>query len=511
MARAKLTKKPIDRLGEESENAETILNYFDPQNPVEIRIATDVWEATYDGVCHRLGWQTLKLPEDVISSLKAVARERLKTNAPSDLKEIRLAVTILSDVWKSSWVDFGDVGVDNWYEIWSTVRPSARVFLRSIYTQLAEADLSGADLFIADELAQWKARNNVRHLGYVLDWHPVRGALTTSECELLRRAITCTKERETDEDKCVRVLTWTVIETLKRPRQLLLVSLDGLKQITDGNNTEYFLTVPKVKRQRGEDAEWWPISKELGSAISDLKQKPAFANLRSAHNRLFLWNSEALSKNGEIPSWEVRYKVAQLIRSYEIYSERTKDWLHVTPNRIRHTGATTLAMQGVSRNMIQYILEHSSPQSANAYVDAVGSNLLSAIDRADRKMGNIFAELSKCFFKGRIVTNIVSRPIHIPQLTPGLALVGGCGRDERKEGICPKHPFFACYNGCSNFLAWKAADHKAAQRFIENRLDTWNAAAGGPAKSKTIQEYERTHKAISEVIKEIAEDDRPES
>src|SRR5579872_7160950 len=260
MARAKLKIASLATSIKQHPGVDVIVNTFDPQRPVGITVAGNCWETTYDGVHYYLDWSKLVFPDDVIDSLKTIARDRLKVNAPSDLKNISIALRGLSNNWNTSWVDFGDIGVDEWHEIWPKIRPGVRVLVRSIYANLAEADLAGADLFIADELSRWKARHNVRHLGYVLDWHPSRGALTASESELLRRKVSSAQPHETDEDECIRILTWTIVETLKRPRQLLLIELDGLKTVTASGITEYFLTIPKVKYQRAQQAEWWPIS-----------------------------------------------------------------------------------------------------------------------------------------------------------------------------------------------------------------------------------------------------------
>ena len=90
------------------------------------------------------------------------------------------------------------------------------------------------------------------------------------------------------------------------------------------------------------------------------------------------------------------------IRRRKIISPRTNKIMHVTPVRLRHTGATLLAFGGVARDLIQEILEHESAGSAQAYIDAISSEIGKAIDKADRNLGNIISQLSKSF-SGTIV------------------------------------------------------------------------------------------------------------
>lgn len=169
-----------------------------------------------------------------------------------------------------------------------------------------------------------------------------------------------------------------------------------------------------------------------------------------------------------------------------------------------------MALQGVPRAVIQEALEHDSPLSADAYIQAVGAELLPVVERAsERGIGHVFEAIAgRYFFKGEIQDALGPRPILIPVVLENRppAVVGSCGKD----GQCPKHPFWACYNGCPNFLAWREANHRAALDFVQNELDRWSHAEGGKARSKLYKDFERIATAIVEVMVQIEHPDAGE-
>ena len=163
-----------------------------------------------------------------------------------------------------------------------------------------------------------------------------------------------------------------------------------------------------------------------------------------------------------------------------------------------------MALQGVPRDEIQEVLEHDSPYSADAYIQAVGSDLMPALERAtDRGVGKVFAELHHIyFFKGAIVDKVGSKTVHIPVVVENVAapaVVGSCGKD----GACKKHPFWACYNGCPHFLAWRDGPHRTSLEFVESELKRWSDVEGGKERSKLGKDFDRVGAAIHEVIAQI--------
>jgi len=170
---------------------------------------------------------------------------------------------------------------------------------------------------------------------------------------------------------------------------------------------------------------------------------------------------------------------------------------------LRHSVATRMVAQGVSREVIMQILEHDDITSAQAYIDAIGSDLIPVIERADRKLGDLFKELNDIFFKGRIVHELKQEKVFIPIFNANPMPIGSCGKDTIKQGGCKKQPFHACYNGCPDFLAWAEAGHIKALTYVENELERWSQAEGHNSRSKAIKDFEQLHHAINEVIHQI--------
>jgi len=189
-----------------------------------------------------------------------------------------------------------------------------------------------------------------------------------------------------------------------------------------------------------------------------------------------------------------------------LISPRTNELLHIKPRRLRHTGATLLAMRGVSRDLIAEILEHDSTESAQAYIDAVASELAPQLEKADRNMGNMFHHLNHAFFNGKIIDEMPSKPIIIPIKTDTPLIVGSCGKNTIKDGKCDRHPFLGCYNGCSNFLAWREQDHRKALIYVEQEIERWKEASGHADQEALLMEYREVEEAICEVIERIEEE-----
>lgn len=229
--------------------------------------------------------------------------------------------------------------------------------------------------------------------------------------------------------------------------------------------------------------------------------------MQKSYDKFWILDCPSLHKERVVSAAQARVGLIRYVeKALGLISPRTKKPLHVTATRIRHTGATRLAFKGVSRDLISEILEHDNPGSCQSYIDAVGSELCPSLDKADRNMGSLFKELSQVYFEGKVVDEITEQPILIPDFsesTPIPLFVGSCSRDTCSEGSCKKHPFVGCYNGCSNFLAWREADHHRALLFAEKELERWQKANGNGEQASTIKEYEDLKSNIMEVIDRI--------
>lgn len=493
-----------------------IKNEFNPEYPQWLDISTSYWCLSYNGRAHYIDWDSIDLPVGLLLPLMEVTKEKLKRCAPDHLGMTRSWLTSFVKLADPLWTDFGDISSADMADVWQGLVPQYRLHLRGTYRTMADLGIGGAKPYIAAELRQWKARHQVQVLRDVLRWDEMSGALTSSEEKVLRDTLDTDGGRdESDRDHGVRIFGWLLLDTLKRSSQVLGILKDGIREITDNNGaSEWFVEIQPIKYQTGLPLRWWHISEKLAKEIIEYKKRESVVELQNRFDRLIVWDTKCLFNHGEISAADAKATFTRYIETKRMaISPRTGKLLHVTPRRIRHTGATRMAFQGVSRDVIQEILEHDSPESAQAYIDAVGSEIVPAIEKAGRLMGNIFFELNKGFFQGRVIHDLGNEPpIVVPEFTPTPIIVGTCSRDTLKEGVCPKHPFLSCYNGCACFFAWDNPDpHSKALFYFEKEISRWEKSievakretAPHLIADRTLEMYQQAATATKEVLIQI--------
>ncbi|MBS0193858.1 MAG: hypothetical protein JSR34_06400 [Proteobacteria bacterium] len=491
-----------------------ILCEFEPERPVLISVSEDEWRATYAGNDCRIDWKRLDLPDCLAAPLKDLLKISFRKQAASSLASLDWTLRDFIQACHSADVDFSGgfraIGAAQWRLVWKRMHSYPRTRIREIYRQLANRTLGGASQLIAAEMKGWKARNEVKTLRHVLEWDTKRGALTTAELEVVRRELREASRPESIRDKAVRLFTWTMLETLKRPTQILSMSSTALT-VVGGKPADqiecFFLSIPPAKAQAGLPDALWSISHELGVALSSLSSHTSISKLRKKTGKFFVFPSQrgesVASSRGRTSTAVAGSQVAEWARERRIVSPRTKFVLHLKPTRLRHSGATAMAIQGLPRQVIQDVLEQDHPSSADAYIKAVGSDLFPAIEKAsERGLGKIFEELSDSFFFKGSIGEIQSKgkvviPLVLLDSTP--AIVGNC----RSGDPCARHPFWSCYDGCPHFLAWKEFDHRTSLAFVEAELSRWSKAEGSKERSKLFKDFERTAAAIRNVIGQI--------
>lgn len=493
---------------------------FNPDNPVWIDVTGSSWSATYAGQTQTLDWAKLGLADAVAVPFQRVIQGRLKSRSPSYLQSVGNDLINFRKALDAKNVSlqcgFSEIGPSALLGVWGVMSSHARSLFRSLYTELAETGAAGADFFIAKQMDSWRSRADVQTLRRVMEWDAKAGAFTSVEWELIRGVLNRAYAAESDADLATRIYGRVLNETLKRPIQVLSMKRDALWVAPSGR--EFFLRIPKAKGQVGERPESWQITSELAEAIQAYSRRPEIHALQQRFDRLVVMPSVDGQELdwmgcGQVAVMFAKARLQEWAKKQGIISPRTNEDVHLSPYRIRHTGGTAMAIQGVTRDEIQEILEHDSPYSADAYIQAAGSDLIPALERAtDRGLGQVFSELHQIyFFKGSIVESVGRRPIHIPVVVENVAqpaVVGSCG----KNGACKKHPFWACYNGCPMFLAWRDGPHQKALAFVESELKRWSDVEGRKERSKLGKDFDRVGAAIHEVIDQIkqAHDKRSE-
>lgn len=493
----------VDKLGRTF-----IKNEFDPNSHKWITVGSTYWH--YEGLANNwIDWEELNLPLAIEKAFKRFLHYKLRRNALQYIKASRYALQNFSQFLTTNERHLSDLSISFFVRIWSNLIPHYASWVREAYSWLASHGEEGATASIAIKLKGMKVRKEVRLLKDVLNWHPLKGALTQEEEVILRNSIERRNSNEDINDLGKRLFCWLLISTLKRSKQIRELKENCLKTVESNNTVEYFVLIKPVKAQTGDPERWWPIQEALYIEMLRYSSDPDVKILQERHDCFWVHPCASLDLYGSLGAADAKGLIQNYIKNtLELNSPRTGNRLHVTPTRLRHTGGTRLAFKGVPRDIISEILEHDSPESCQAYIDAVGSELCPSMDRADRNMGSLFMELNKAYFQGAVVDELIDQPIVIPDFTEADAnplFVGSCGRDTCKEGTCKKHPFVGCYNGCSSFLAWREADHKRALDFADKELERWRDAIGNPDQASTIKEYEDLRNNIQVVIERISQ------
>ncbi len=511
----KMTYNPETDVWENGAGRTYIKNEFLPESPYWIDISTESWNISTGGVYLIIDWWPLRNKPQFLTALQTVAKMKLRNQSPSYAGKIRQLVINIVPFLDKAWTDFGDISTDDFTYIWDELNNSNRITLREFYQQMVALEIGGARSDVAYELKHWKARNDTLVLRDVLQWHETKGALTSTEEKILREVLRTTGiGYETDKENATRIFGWLLLDTLKRASQVLGIRKDGLKEVVNNDGTsEWFVKIKPVKFQTGLPERWWRVSEELAQEIIEYSKREQIAVLQEKYDRLIVWDVPCLFEHGVIGPGDAKGTLTYYIYKRGAISHRTGKPLHVTPTRIRHTGATRLAFQGVSRDLISEILEHDNKYSAQAYIDAVGSEIVPAIEKADRLMGNLFFELNKGYFQGRVVKDLEDKPpVVVPEFNATPIIVGTCGRDTLKDGVCPKHPFLTCYDGCNCFFAWDNPDpHGKALKYFEKEIQRWEKSIEAAEQKsvshliadRTLQSYQRAAGAVKEILGQI--------
>ncbi len=84
---------------------------------------------------------------------------------------------------------------------------------------------------------------------------------------------------------------------------------------------------------------------------------------------------------------------------------------------------------------------------------------------------------------------------HLSDTTLDIGLIGGCGRDVVKKGLCELYPPLTCYL-CPQFAALKDAPHIQVKSSIENFIKTNEDRLD----RKTISQFDEILIAINQVL-----------
>lgn len=511
MERAGLTYIAATDLWKDQEGNTYLRNRFRADQDIFVLLGQDEWSTFYSGERRLVTWKRPALDPAVLALLQDEFREQLKRKSVHALNHLQVFLGHLEKAQAAGiTIDsalFHDTqrNIDLWAKLPSVMRILWRTALQN-RVDAGDKRVSESSLY---GISKARSRTNVQTLRSVLEWNAEDGALTTAELELLRQALPESLAGLSNKDALAVLLLRTFLATLRRTQQIIQVKKDGHKIVAvEGVGApQHFLDIPKAKGQAHEESEWEAIPKTLGALIDAYSARPDVLALQQSSGYLYVLppkhGREATAGNHYgLSSNNSKEIIHDWVKKANIVSPRTGKTMKVSMNRLRHTGATQMARQGQPRQVIQDMLQHDSPASASAYIDAVASDLVPLFERADRQLGGVFDELQRAFFKGKVIPQPAraEAPVVVPDLGT-LAVVGSCS----KQGVCSLNPLFSCYSGCPHFLAFKEADHTQTYRFVEETYKRWQGAEHSPERSKSIKDFERVLKGIKEVIDIVGE------
>lgn len=486
-----------------------VRNEFDPTQPTFISVTDTEWTGTRLNKTHVLSW-----PDDIDISLKAAIEEVLKHQmrrvSPSSLNTLKNVIIqiVAAQPPKAPFTASDLTDPDIIRHVWDATLSSYRPWLRTLISDIADAVNPEAAGNIALMLSDWKASRSLGWKKSVLEWDPDQGSLSSAELELLRRHL-MPVEGESIASHFGRLFARLSLTTLRRPSQLIAMDGKALRRITTHIGTTADLRIPVVKGQTGQYARWLPIPLDLADDIEAYRARLRSEMHRSHPSRPDLLDTcllpsitfEGTSDQKLFAPYGAQAKgsVQAWVKTLEIISPRTGHALNLTLRRIRHTGATHLAMQGYPLDLIADILEHENTSSTRFYIDAVGAEYMPAFEAADRNLGGRFSVMRDAWFNGRVVdrADAPNRPIVVPD-SEAPAVVGACGRGD----TCPVHPLFSCYS-CQHFLAFRDADHRKVLDFVESEYQRWRAVETSNSRSKAIKDFDRIAAGVRDVIELI--------
>lgn len=483
-----------------------VKNTFDPNNPIMIDVTDNLWRFCNKGTSF-IDWNEINLPASIKDEIKDVIRKKLKKCSVSYLSMCRLLLLELMHLNISHYNSLLNINLSDLSELFQKISPAYKSYFREIYAYLSKSSGSSSAYLKLNKLKKIKnRRSSIENINDVLKWDPLKGALTREEESKLLDALKGF-ECKTSKDHAIKIACWLLMETAKRGKQIREMKKECFKKVECKGYFEYFVEIKPVKSQTGKSTSWWPIPEELYFEMISFSSRDDVRRLQEKYDHFIVFDSIELIREKVISEASFNGAIQRFVKSkLKLKSTRTDQLLHVTPLRLRHTVATRLAFKGASRDIIAELLEHDDPSSCQAYIDAIGSELCPSIEGADRNMGSLFMQLKDVYFNGEIIDELRYQPIVLPEFvenSPIPLFVGSCSRDTCREGVCTKHPFFSCYNGCPSFLVWREADHLKALNYAEKELERWSTANANQEHSTIINEFELLKENVLTVIRRI--------
>lgn len=329
-------------------------------------------------------------------------------------------------------------------------------------------------------LQEIKLKGNIKGEA-VATMNPFNGPFTDLELELIQTAINnsyAKNEIKSDE----YILVWLFMIYGSRPIQFAQMKIKDVISVKQNDNSyEVFINIPRAKNRKAVRTEFKKrvvpkaFSNILFRYLQEVKMKikGTLPNINEAP--LFLGDN--LIDNNEynyemkfhLTSAQISSKIDNVFNKLKLKSERTNDFMHITPIRFRRTIGTRTAVEGHGSLIIAEILDHTDTQNAQVYVESRPE----IIERIDRAIALHMAPIAQAFAgilvqdKSKAIrANDLEADIINPTIDKTCTPSGKCG----SYSFCGQMSPLACYT-CSSFQAWVDGPHEAVLQHLLNERE----------------------------------------
>ncbi|QBP77236.1 site-specific integrase [Herbaspirillum huttiense] len=195
-------------------------------------------------------------------------------------------------------------------------------------------------------------------------------------------------------------------------------------------------------------------------------------------------------------SAEISNLLADFVSRHNIISPLTGEPLRITTRRLRYTLATNLAAEGISKQELAVVLDHTDTQHVQVYFD-VADRMVTQLDKAAALHLSEYVSYFKGEFGGSKddPDNDTDKSlVFYDGVAPVTNVdIGHCGQ----TNLCHLDPPYSCYL-CPKFRPYADADHDfVLERLLSNRR---NMLKGGERSRLGIQ-LDDVIAAVGEVVK----------
>jgi integrase len=342
-------------------------------------------------------------------------------------------------------------------------------FLRK-WDELGYAGISGGAVIL---LRQLRLKGNAKGVA-TATMDPVHGPFTNTELEALQRALNAAYGRQ-EVSLPQYVLCWLFMTLGQRPTQYAALKVRDVVKLTSKDGVESFaIKIPRAKTRdsaaRGAFKERLLVP-EVGSLVIQYAAavRDQFTGVLPDADNAPLFSCEQTEENPE--GYAYHCTAAQIgnlfnsaLKRLHVVSERTGDFIHITPKRFRQTIGTRAAEEGHGELVIAELLDHIDTQNVGVYVRSTPA----IVERIDKAVAMQMAPLAQAF-AGKLIkdSSEASRAddptsvIRAPSITNSFEGMSSCG----KHGFCGFMKPVACYT-CPNFEPWLDGPHEKILEYL---------------------------------------------